>query len=153
MAAAGAETMGVPADRALKAMAAVEGVAGRFSVRQFGGVATRLMLAKNPAGWAELLELLHGGDAPIVVAINARIADGKDPSWLWDVAFEELAGRTVVATGERCLDLSVRLHYAGVAHEVVADPVSAIRTAGANERGRVDFAGNYTPFFDLANRR
>ena len=30
--------------------------------------------------------------APVVVAINARIADGRDPSWLWDVPFERLAG-------------------------------------------------------------
>ena len=29
-------------------------------------------------------------------SINARIADGHDPSWLWDVPFERLAGRLVV---------------------------------------------------------
>ena len=74
------------------------------------------MLAKNPAGWDELLDLVAGSDAPLVVSINARIADGADPSWLWDVPYERLAGRAVVATGDRFRDLSVRLHYGGVRH-------------------------------------
>jgi hypothetical protein len=59
----------------------------------------------------------------------------------------------VIASGERCLDLSVRLHYAGVAHEVVAEPLAALRRAGAKSGQRVDFVGNYTTFFDLAARR
>ena len=75
-------------------MEAVEEVAGRFTVRSFGDVRARLMLAKNPAGWDELLDLVVQDDAPLVVSINARVADGADPSWLWDVPFERLAGRT-----------------------------------------------------------
>ena len=116
MAAVAAEACGVDAVAALGAMEAVEQVAGRFTVRSFDGVRARLMLAKNPAGWDELLDLVAASDAPLVVSINARVADGADPSWLWDVPYERLAGRSVVATGDRCRDLSVRLHYAGVAH-------------------------------------
>jgi UDP-N-acetylmuramyl tripeptide synthase len=153
MAAAAAEAMGVPAETALAAMVGIDGVAGRFSIRRLGGVSTRLMLAKNPAGWAELLELIDVDTAPVVIGINARIADGRDPSWLWDVPFERLAGRPVIASGERCLDLSVRLHYAEVPHEVVPDPLTAIRHAGSRSDERVDFVGNYTTFFDLAARR
>jgi len=153
MAAAAAEVMGVPTETALAAMVGIDGVAGRFSIRRLGGVSTRLMLAKNPAGWAELLELIDVDTAPLVIGINARIADGKDPSWLWDVPFEQLAGRPVTASGERCLDLSVRLHYAGVAHDVVRDPLTALRHAGAGSEERVDFVGNYTTFFELAARR
>ena len=107
-------------------------MAGRFTVRAFGDVRARLMLAKNPAGWDELLDLVAGSDAPLVVSINARIADGADPSWLWDVPFERLAGRPVVATGDRFRDLSVRLHYAGVAHTTEPEPVHAVpRPPGA----------------------
>ena len=70
----------------------------------------------------------------MVIAINARAADGKDPSWLWDVEFERLAGRFVVATGERRHDLAVRLLYAGVEHATVADPWTpgACRLAGTS---------------------
>ena len=51
------------------------------------------MLAKNPAGWSELLDLVGEEDRPLVISINARTADGADPSWLWDVPFERLAAR------------------------------------------------------------
>jgi lipid II isoglutaminyl synthase (glutamine-hydrolysing) len=148
MAAVTAEACGINPATALAAMEGVESVAGRFTVRPFGTVRTRLMLAKNPAGWDELLELVGGSKKPVVVSINARIADGADPSWLWDVPFELLAGRTVVASGDRCLDLSVRLHYAGVAHRTERDPVQAIATA-AGAVSDVDVIGNYTAFYDL----
>jgi UDP-N-acetylmuramyl tripeptide synthase len=158
MAAVAAEEMGVPAERALAAMGSVGEVAGRFTTRRVAGRETRLMLAKNPAGWAELLGLVCPGTTPVVVSINARVADGRDPSWLWDVPFEELGGRPVVATGERCLDLSVRLRYAEVPHTTVRDPVAAVAAAGpdgpdADGSGRVEFIGNYTAFHDLLSRQ
>ncbi len=152
MAMAAAEALGVPAEASLAAMARIEAVAGRFSVRVVGGIPTRLLLAKNPAGWEELLDVVTPGSAPVVVAINARIADGRDPSWLWDVPFERLAGRPVVASGERSADVSVRLHYAGVDHQRRADPVEAVVLAarlGADGGGKVQFIGNYTAFGDL----
>ena len=152
LAAVAAEASGVDAAAALDAMAEVADVAGRFTVRAFGDTRARLMLAKNPAGWDELLDLVAGGSAPLVVSINARVADGADPSWLWDVPFERLAGRSVVATGDRYRDLSVRLHYAGVAHATEADPVRAVRAAGeaGGDAGTVvDVIGNYTAFHEL----
>jgi lipid II isoglutaminyl synthase (glutamine-hydrolysing) len=153
MAAAAAAVLGVPYETSLPAMARIEGVAGRFSLRRVRGVAARLLLAKNPAGFEELLDLLTPGSAPVVVAINARVADGKDPSWLWDVSFERLAGRPVVASGERSADLSVRLDYGGVAHEREADPVRAVARAAALGDQRagvpVEFIGNYTAFHEL----
>jgi UDP-N-acetylmuramyl tripeptide synthase len=160
MAAVAAEALGVDAAAALEAMAAVEDVAGRFTIRQVDGVRCRLMLAKNPAGWSELLTLVGQDRAPLVVSINARTADGADPSWLWDVPFERLAPRVVVATGDRCRDLSVRLQYAGVAHVMETDPVQAVRAAQAGASasgpgdggGRVDVIGNYTAFAELLER-
>ncbi len=162
MAAAAAEALGVPAERALTAMVTVGEVGGRFTVRRIGGVPTRLLLAKNPAGWHELLGLVCPGRSPVVVGINARVADGRDPSWLWDVPFEMLQGRPVVATGERCLDLAVRLRYAGVPHRTVRDPKAAValagRAAAAGGEGNggaaeVEFIGNYTAFHDLLGGR
>jgi UDP-N-acetylmuramyl tripeptide synthase len=150
LAAVAAEACGIDAAVALDAMADVMEVAGRFTVRAFGAARARLMLAKNPAGWDELLDLVAGGAAPLVVSINARVADGADPSWLWDVPFERLAGRTVVATGDRFRDLSVRLRYAGVAHTSEADPVHAVgAAAGRDADALVDVIGNYTAFHDL----
>ena len=76
-------------------VAAVEEVAGRFSVARRRGRPVRLLLAKNPAGWTAVFDLLDEepvASAAVAVAINARTADGFDPSWLWDVPFERLAG-------------------------------------------------------------
>ena len=149
MAAVAAEACGVDARVALEAMAEVNEVAGRFTVRAFGDVEARLMLAKNPAGWDELLDLVAGSDAPLVVSINARVADGADPSWLWDVPYERLAGRSVVATGDRFRDLSVRLRYAGVAHTTEPNPVQAVTNAADGTHSVVDVIGNYTAFHEL----
>ncbi len=166
MATGAADVLGVAPEVALGAMATVHEVAGRFTTASVGGIHTRLLLAKNPAGWAELLGMVCPGASPVVVGINARVADGRDPSWLWDVPFEDLRGRPVVATGDRCLDLSVRLEYAGVDHTTVPDPVQAVQAA-AREAGqrpvrvvsaepeawRVEYIGNYTAFHDIYARR
>ncbi|HMC43260.1 MAG TPA: MurT ligase domain-containing protein [Acidimicrobiales bacterium] len=146
VAATAAAAMGVSEEKALAAMASTADVFGRYQVVDVRGVRTRLLLAKNPAGWVGIFDLLVPAPAPVVVAINARIADGRDPSWLWDVPFERLRGRRVVATGERSADLAVRLRYAGVDHVRVSDVLDAVERAQAPE---VDFVGNYTAFQDL----
>ncbi len=143
MAAVAARALGVDEAVALAAMASVADVEGRFATVEWGGRSVRLLLAKNPAGWAELLDMLEGATDPVVIGINARVADGHDPSWLWDVPFERLSGRMVVATGERCLDLAVRLRHAGVAHVTVPDDLEALRAAPSS---RVEYVGNYTAF-------
>ncbi|HEY6533828.1 MAG TPA: MurT ligase domain-containing protein [Acidimicrobiales bacterium] len=145
-----AVALGADPERAAGAVAAVDEVAGRYRVAHIGGHAVRLLLAKNPAGWHEALGMLQPAPAPVVVAINARIADGHDPSWLWDVDYERLDDRFVVATGERRHDLAVRLRYAGVEHSVADDAADAVRAAAAaagHEPGSViDLAANYTAF-------
>ena len=148
----------------LARVAKVVQVAGRFSSMVRHGRPVRLLLAKNPAGWTAIFDLLDeepGTGLPVVLSINARTADGFDTSWLWDVPFERLAGRPVVATGERRLDLVVRLRYAGVEATVVADPLAAVdaavdraveAAAAGGDADSVDFVGNYTAFADLRAR-
>jgi UDP-N-acetylmuramyl tripeptide synthase len=115
-------------------------VQGRYGLRRYGARTMRLLLAKNPAGTAALLESLEPGD-DVWVAINAQIADGKDPSWLYDVPFELLAGRHVSCLGERRLDLATRLTYVDVPCDVIDDP-DALREGG----GDVTLVANYTAF-------
>lgn len=132
---------------AAAAMAAVTQVAGRYRNVTRGDHVARLLMAKNPAGWQESLGILTSADTPAIVGINARVADGKDPSWLWDVDFSVLAGRQVIATGDRAEDLSVRLHYAGVDHVVHHGPaLDALELVPA---GIVDVVCNYTAFADI----
>jgi lipid II isoglutaminyl synthase (glutamine-hydrolysing) len=143
LALAAAATMDVDLPTAAAAMSTVSDVAGRYRTVVVDGSAARLLLAKNPAGWVEALDMLEPAPQPVIVSINARVADGHDPSWLWDVPFERLGGRLVVATGERRRDLAVRLRYAEVDHVVATSLPEAVRAAGAP---RVDVAANYTAF-------
>jgi UDP-N-acetylmuramyl tripeptide synthase len=143
MAMAAATRFSVAPQTAAGAMAAIGEVAGRYRTVTVGETRARLLLAKNPAGWLEVFDLLAPPPTPVVIAINAKIADGKDPSWLWDVPFERLRGRLVMATGERSRDLAVRLHYAEVEHRHQPDPIAAIRSVVAPE---VDVVANYTSF-------
>lgn len=145
-------------DLVLGRLAAVTEVAGRFSTITRAGRPVRLLLAKNPAGWTAVFDLLDEAadrTTPVVLSVNARTADGLDTSWLWDVPFERLAGRPVVATGDRRLDLAVRLRYAEVAHDVVDGPLAALDHAlGHADPGTgVEFLGNYTAFADLRRAR
>jgi UDP-N-acetylmuramyl tripeptide synthase len=135
--------------RAAEAMSQVREVVGRYARVRVGGSEARLLLAKNPAGWVEVFDILQAPPMPVVVVINARIADGRDPSWLWDVPFERLRGRLVLASGERSRDLAVRLRYAGVEHRHEPDPVAAILAAGAPG---VEVVANYTSFQALRAR-
>ncbi len=137
---AAAVELGVPAETAIAGMRTVTAPAGRYATATFGDTSARLLLAKNPAGWAEALPLT--GTQTVVLAIDSAAADGKDVSWLWDVDYEHLAGRTVIATGPRALDLSVRLAYAEVEHRVVPDLAEAL----VGHEHPVDVVATYTPF-------
>jgi UDP-N-acetylmuramyl tripeptide synthase len=143
LAAAAAHHWDVEPATAFAAMARIPAVEGRYLETSVGGRPVRLLLAKNPAGWVEALDMARV-DAPVVVAVNARAADGRDPSWLWDVPFEVLRGRHAVATGERSRDVAVRLRYAGVDHVRVDDEAEALRAAHGS--GPVEVLANYTAF-------
>jgi UDP-N-acetylmuramyl tripeptide synthase len=150
-AAAAAELLGVEPAVALAAMSDVQAVQGRYSEAQLApGRRGRLLLAKNPAGWVEMLELLDTEpERPVIIDFNSRTADGRDPSWLWDVPFERLAGRLVLVTGERREDVGVRLAYAQVPHALYG---SAEEAAAAAPEGVLDVVANYTAFRDLLVR-
>ena len=143
---AAAVEMGVSVPDALTGFRTVRSPAGRFSTAVLEGATTRLVLSKNTAGWAESLPLLN--TSTVILAIDSVAADGKDVSWLWDVNFEQLAGKHVICTGPRGYDLAVRLAYAEVDHEVVIDLTDALRAAARGQQP-VDVIATYTPFQKL----
>jgi len=81
----------------------------------------KMILVKNPTGFNQVLRYLLTQEKPCVIAfaINDRLADGTDISWLWDVDFEVLAlmaerVRKFYVSGIRAEDMAVRLKYAGI---------------------------------------
>jgi UDP-N-acetylmuramyl tripeptide synthase len=145
-----ATLLGADPVKAAKAVAKLEGAGGRFASVHIAGVSSRLILAKNPAGWTEALRIAKADVPAAVIGINARVQDGRDPSWLWDVPFEQLQGRFIVATGDRGRDLAVRLRYAGVDHVFIAERERAVQTAAERAGGlQIDVMGNYSAFQDF----
>jgi UDP-N-acetylmuramyl tripeptide synthase len=80
-----------------------------------------MILAKNPAGFNEVIRTLNSDPTPkdLVLALNDNIADGRDVSWIWDVDFEMLRGgvRHAVCTGTRAWDMATRVKYAELEEE------------------------------------
>ena len=90
---------------------------GRFERIEAGDRQILMLLIKNPAGANEAIRTLKEGGVPanLVIALNDRIADGRDVSWIWDVDFEPLLEgvERIVASGERAAELALRFTYAG----------------------------------------
>jgi UDP-N-acetylmuramyl tripeptide synthase len=133
-----AASLGVPPSRSVPRLAEFRAAFGRFERLELDDRGAVLLLVKNPAGANEALRTLApalpGGT--LMVALNDRIADGRDVSWIWDVDLEATAplARTVVCSGTRAADLAVRMRYAGVEPdriEVVDDLPSAFDRACA----------------------
>ncbi len=140
-----AERKGVELRTALSRAGAVSHVAGRFAERTWCDRTWRLMLAKNPAGVDALLEPGAKFSDDVVVAINDGVADGRDPSWLYDAPFDRLVGHRVWCDGSRALDLQVRLHYADIDARMF-DPQQLPR------EGTIDVIANYTAFHQWLGR-
>jgi lipid II isoglutaminyl synthase (glutamine-hydrolysing) len=143
---AAAVTLGADPAAAVAAVSGVDEVAGRYSTVQLGAHSIRMLLAKNPAGWQEALSMVDTDAGSVVISVNGQVPDGEDLSWLWDVNFEHFANHPVVATGERGIDLAVRLGYAGVEHTLVHNAVEAITSCPP---GHVEVVANYTAFLQL----
>ncbi|MBM3664992.1 MAG: DUF1727 domain-containing protein [Actinobacteria bacterium] len=130
---AAAIAMGVPAADAAAAISGVPAAFGRSERVLVDGREVVMLLAKNPAGANENVRtlMLDDGDHDLLVALNDRIADGRDVSWIWDVDWEPVLPRVrrLTATGDRAYDLALRFRYAGLPEDrlhVVPDPVAAL---------------------------
>jgi UDP-N-acetylmuramyl tripeptide synthase len=143
---AAAVSLGVPAGVAIDAIAAVRVVESRHADLRWRGRTVRLLLAKNPAGWDDVLAGVATSRRPAVVSINAGIPDGRDTSWIWDVDMGSLRGRSaVVASGARAADVALRLVVSGVDPTVEPDLERALLLAAGPE-GSADLLADYTSF-------
>jgi lipid II isoglutaminyl synthase (glutamine-hydrolysing) len=111
--------LGVESARIASALAEMRAAFGRVETIEVEGVPVSILLIKNPAGANEVLRTLKleaGGEGiDLWIALNDRIADGRDVSWVWDADFELLKGavRQVTCAGTRAPEMALRLKYAG----------------------------------------
>lgn len=137
----GAVAVGIDIPSALQALETLPPVFGRAEAVRLPEGEARIFLVKNPVGTNEVLRSLGGEKGPLDlwIALNDRIADGRDVSWIWDADFEKLAGHTgsVVCSGTRAAEMAVRLKYAGI-------PSDSIRVEGEIGRSMVSATGRAT---------
>jgi lipid II isoglutaminyl synthase (glutamine-hydrolysing) len=124
--AAGLE-LGLEGQAAAASLSSVRAAFGRVETLDAGGMPLSILLIKNPAGANEVLRTLRleaADERPLDlwIALNDRIADGRDVSWIWDADFELLSGavRQVTCAGTRAPELALRLKYAGWPVERIA---------------------------------
>jgi lipid II isoglutaminyl synthase (glutamine-hydrolysing) len=158
--------LGVEPAQAVAGLAAVEAAFGRVETISVAGVAVSILLIKNPAGANEVLRTLrleaarseNGAQADpgvdLWIALNDKIADGRDVSWIWDADFELLAGhaRRVWCSGTRAPEMAVRLKYAGLSPQQIAVEESIERSldrAVAEADGRLFALPTYTALIEL----
>jgi UDP-N-acetylmuramyl tripeptide synthase len=155
--AAGLE-LGVAPERAAAALGDVRAAFGRVETIDVGGTPVAILLIKNPAGANEVLRTLRmeaGGDGlDVWIALNDRIADGRDVSWIWDADFELLAAdvRRVLCAGTRAPEMALRLKYAGWPTErieVEPDIGRSLDQAVAAAPGRLFALPTYTALLEL----
>jgi lipid II isoglutaminyl synthase (glutamine-hydrolysing) len=150
--------LGVGPERIASALSAMRAAFGRVETIEVGGVAVSILLIKNPAGANEVLRTLklEAAEAPVDlwIALNDRIADGRDVSWIWDADFELLSAavRRVVCAGTRAPEMALRLKYAGwpaEAIEVVPEIERSLDSAVAGASGRLFALPTYTALLEL----
>ena len=115
---AAAAALGVPPETIGTGTAGVQAAFGRAEQVGLDGRTLRLLLAKNPTGANENIRcvLAEPGPLQLLVVLNDRTADGRDPSWIWDVDYEPLWERAagVTLAGDRCWELALRFSYGGL---------------------------------------
>jgi UDP-N-acetylmuramyl tripeptide synthase len=155
-AAATALELGVPLVTVREALESFGGAFGRVETIPVGGRSVSILLIKNPAGANEVLRTLtlEDGRLDLWMALNDRIADGRDVSWIWDADFEVLAGRVrrVTCSGTRAEEMALRLKYAGIDAELAVnrDLGDSLDSAVANAAGeRVYALPTYTALLEL----
>lgn len=88
---------------------------GRGEVFKIDGKKVKILLSKNPTGFnATIKRVIEKPQRVVLLALNDRIPDGRDVSWIWDVDFEDLIKKVdgLIVTGDRAYDLGLRIKYA-----------------------------------------
>lgn len=102
---------------------------GRVEVIKYHNRDLQFLLIKNPTGFNQVIQsfLEPTRSEPVLILINDNFADGRDVSWLWDVAIEDLQqyDGPIVVGGIRAYDMALRLSYADIAVRHIETDVAA----------------------------
>lgn len=107
---------GIESEAVVSGLSTFKGGFGRMESIRAGNKFIELILVKNPAGFNQAVEhlILMGDRLPVAFVINARGADGRDITWLWDTdgkRIKKLASVSgqIFVSGIRARDMMNRL--------------------------------------------
>ena len=153
---AGAIALGLDLGDAADSLGRMEPVFGRAERIDLAGAETTVLLIKNPVGANEVIRTLGSVTGPfdLWIALNDRIADGRDISWIWDADFEDLPDtvRRVTCSGTRAAEMALRLKYGGIdpdSIEIAPGVGPSLDQAARNSGGRLFALPTYTALLEL----
>lgn len=153
-AAAIGEALGLQADQIIRGITTTKAAFGRQEIVRYRESDCAFHLVKNPTGFNQVIqsELVKNVGCPVLIVINDNFADGRDVSWLWDVAIEDIASDVdVTVSGLRAYDMALRLEYAGLRCHVIEDPVAALDEL-TRDADRVLVLPTYTALLELRKK-
>ena len=115
-----AKSLGIKEKKIQSALEKISPAFGRGEEFIIKGKKAKLLLSKNPTGFnVSIRRIIKSQAKVILLALNDRIPDGRDVSWIWDVDFEELVSEVdhLIISGDRAYDLGLRIKYALKAQE------------------------------------
>ncbi|MGE5857316.1 MAG: MurT ligase domain-containing protein, partial [Solirubrobacterales bacterium] len=149
---------GVPLQQVREGLESMRAVFGRVETIDVASKPVSILLIKNPAGANEVLRTLtlesSNGGIDLWLALNDRIADGRDVSWIWDADFELLSEgvRRAICAGTRAAEMALRLKYAGWPEDAieVIEPIETSLDAAVSAAPERLFAlPTYTALLEL----
>jgi len=124
-----AKNLNLSLKRAVRTLENFKAAFGRSEEIKIGKKQLKIMLVKNPTGFNQVIETLINympclqnrlqarpaiKKLTLLIAINDKIADGRDVSWLWDANIEKLTPfiKKAIISGTRAYDMALRTKYA-----------------------------------------
>lgn len=113
----------------------IESAFGRGESFTINGEEIELLLVKNPSSFQLSITSFADNDHDYMIAINDKIADGCDISWLWNVDFSKLKNIQMVS-GIRAYDMALRLKYDNIQVAEITEDLEAAVQKFVNSAGK-----------------
>lgn len=166
------KTLQIDSKVATEAIESATAAFGRVEKLEIEGHDVYLLLIKNPTGFNQVIQtfLLEAEASQVLIAINDNFADGRDVSWLWDVAIEDLVNslsgepgsqirvpdskHQITCSGIRAFDMGLRLRYAGLGGDSDPDIYRAFKRILTEARPGQDIyvLPTYTAMLELRRK-
>ena len=125
-----ADTLKLPSNNTVNSLLSASAAFGRAENISYKDRNFLMLLIKNPTGFNQVIQTFlkpKPQNTTLLIAINDKIADGRDVSWLWDTALEDISDYKgdIICSGTRAYDMALRLKYAGIKNYIIEPEVSS----------------------------